>query len=132
MGCCQSPKTLCIPLIIYASYCICNSLMNICKKTSSDTGSRTRVCSVKANRASRYTISDILHLPKGYILPSCICIVLCRICFYLCECRSQSCTCRYHLCLLHHRKVRFFTMLFVTLAHQCVNPCPLQSQNHGT
>ncbi|CUM50748.1 unnamed protein product [Debaryomyces tyrocola] len=31
---------------------------NIDKKYS-DTGSRTRVCSVKANRASRYTISDI-------------------------------------------------------------------------
>lgn len=28
------------------------------KKKYSDTGSRTRVCSVKANRASRYTISD--------------------------------------------------------------------------
>ena len=27
-------------------------------KKNSDTGSRTRVCSVKANRASRYTISE--------------------------------------------------------------------------
>ncbi|CUM56853.1 unnamed protein product [Debaryomyces tyrocola] len=31
------------------------------KKLDSDTGSRTRVCSVKANRASRYTISDIVY-----------------------------------------------------------------------
>ncbi|CUM49548.1 unnamed protein product [Debaryomyces tyrocola] len=29
------------------------------KKKNSDTGSRTRVCSVKANRASRYTISEV-------------------------------------------------------------------------
>ena len=29
------------------------------KKETSDTGSRTRVCSVKANRDSRYTISDV-------------------------------------------------------------------------
>lgn len=29
------------------------------EKENSDTGSRTRVCSVKANRDSRYTISDV-------------------------------------------------------------------------
>ncbi len=37
------------------------------KKRASDAGSRTPVCSVKANRASRYTTSDcscLIHLEK--------------------------------------------------------------------
>ena len=36
----------------------------VLKKKSSDTGSRTRVCSVKANRASRYTISEFSYAER--------------------------------------------------------------------